>query len=505
MAGLADGTPYGNDRRRDGRPISLPYAGQPYFCSEFGGIWWNPEAAAAGRSERRARGATASGSRTRRSSTPASPGLVDALLDDPLMFGYCYTQLTDVFQEQNGIYRFDRADKLDVDRIRASPTSPRGSGDGETARAVRTPGPEPAPPGGAPAPPRRTVPTTGPAAPLERQTMSQPPDPSDVPNTAPLRPARFTLDPAFSVGDVDPRLFGSFVEHLGRCVYTGIYEPGHPTADEDGFRSDVLELVRELGVTVVRYPGGNFVSGYRWEDGVGPRRASGPRRLDLAWRRIETNAFGLDEFIAFVHEGRQVEPMMAVNLGTRGVAEALRPARVRQPPGRHRAVRPAAIAHGAKEPYGIRLWCLGNEMDGPWQIGHKTAERVRPARRRDRAGDAAGRPRASSSSPAAAPAGHADLRRVGGDGARRRPTTQVDYISLHAYYEEHDGDRDSFLASAVDMERFIEAVVATCDHVGARLEVEEADQPLLRRVERLVPDAASRTPSRRATGRRRRG
>ncbi|MFB7367285.1 alpha-L-arabinofuranosidase, partial [Streptomyces hydrogenans] len=109
------------------------------------------------------------------------------------------------------------------------------------------------------------------------------------------RTARFTLDPDFTVGRVDPRLYGSFVEHLGRCVYTGIHEPGHPAADEDGLRTDVLELVRELGVTAVRYPGGNFVSGYRWEDGVGPVEER-PRRLDVAWRSTESNRFGLGEF-----------------------------------------------------------------------------------------------------------------------------------------------------------------------------------------------------------------
>lgn len=114
-----------------------------------------------------------------------------------------------------------------------------------------------------------------------------------------MRTARFTLDPAFTVGAVNPRLFGSFVEHLGRCVYTGVFEPGHPTADAEGLRQDVLELVRELGVTAVRYPGGNFVSGYKWEDSVGPVEDR-PRRLDLAWRSTETNRFGLSEYIAFL-------------------------------------------------------------------------------------------------------------------------------------------------------------------------------------------------------------
>src|SRR5688500_18518573 len=135
-------------------------------------------------------------------------------------------------------------------------------------------------------------------------------------------PARFTLDPAFAVGSVNPRLYGSFVEHMGRRVYTRLYEPGHPAADADGLRQDVLDLARELGVTTVRYPGGNFVSGYRWEDSVGPREER-PTRLDLAWKSTETNEFGLGEFMDFCAK-TGMEPMMAVNLGTRGVEDAVR-------------------------------------------------------------------------------------------------------------------------------------------------------------------------------------
>ena len=128
-----------------------------------------------------------------------------------------------------------------------------------------------------------------------------------------------TIDPDFTVATVPARLFGSFVEHMGRCVYGGVYEPEHPSADDRGLRTDVLDLVKELGVSVVRYPGGNFVSGYRWEDGVGPREQR-PVTLDTAWRSIESNAFGLNEFMTWA--GRAgVEPMMAVNLGTRGVQD----------------------------------------------------------------------------------------------------------------------------------------------------------------------------------------
>jgi alpha-N-arabinofuranosidase len=279
--------------------------------------------------------------------------------------------------------------------------------------------------------------------------------------------ARFALDPDFSVGDVDPRLFGSFVEHLGRCVYTGIYEPGHPTADAEGLRQDVLELVRELGTTAIRYPGGNFVSGFKWEDGVGPKDER-PRRLDLAWKSTETNRFGLSEFIGFLRK-IDGEPMLAVNLGTRGVQEALDLQEYANHPS-GTALSDQRVAHGDKDPFGIRLWCLGNEMDGPWQTGHKTAEEY-------------GRVAAETARAMRQQDWADDLKLVAcGSSAQSMPTFAaweatvlqhtydlVDYISLHAYYEEKDGDRDSFLASAVDMESFIENVVATCDHVGARL------------------------------------
>ncbi len=132
--------------------------------------------------------------------------------------------------------------------------------------------------------------------------------------------ATITIDRDFTIGAVPQRLFGSFVEHMGRCVYTGIYEPGHTRADAQGFREDVLELVRELGATVIRYPGGNFVSGYNWEDGVGPAEKR-PRRLDGAWHSLETNAFGLHEFVAWSKKAG-TEIMEAVNLGTRGVDAA---------------------------------------------------------------------------------------------------------------------------------------------------------------------------------------
>jgi alpha-N-arabinofuranosidase len=271
------------------------------------------------------------------------------------------------------------------------------------------------------------------------------------------------VDPAFVVGSLDRRLFGSFVEHMGRCVYTGIYEPGHATADPDGFREDVLELVRELGVTTIRYPGGNFVSNYDWEDGVGPKEQR-PRRLDLAWRQIEPNQFGTDEFVTWSRKA-DVEPIWAVNLGTRGIKEAVElleycnlPAGTELPDRR--------VANGTPEPHDIRVWCLGNEMDGPWQIGHKTAEEY--ARLAEETANAMRRVDpglelvACGSSNAGMPT-FGEWERV----VLERTYDLVDHISLHAYYEPKDGDQASFLAASEEMDRMISSVVATADHVKA--------------------------------------
>src|SRR4051794_15343835 len=183
--------------------------------------------------------------------------------------------------------------------------------------------------------------------------------------------AHITIDPKRVVGSIDRRLFGGFVEHMGRGVYGGIYDPEHPTADSEGFRQDVLDLVRELGITTVRYPGGNFVSGFKWEDSVGPRDQR-PVRRDLAWHSLETNQVGVDEFARWCKLTGS-ELMMAVNLGTRGIEEALDLLEYSNHPS-GTALSDQRIANGSPEPHNIRMWCLGNEMDGPWQTGYRTAE-----------------------------------------------------------------------------------------------------------------------------------
>jgi alpha-N-arabinofuranosidase len=277
--------------------------------------------------------------------------------------------------------------------------------------------------------------------------------------------ARVTLDTAFTIGTPDRRLFGSFVEHMGRCVYGGIFEPGHPAADADGLRTDVLELVRELGVSVVRYPGGNFVSGYRWEDGLGPT-SDRPRRLDLAWRTIETNAFGINEFMTWARAAG-VEPMLAVNLGTRGVQEACDLLEYCNHDA-GTALSDLRRKHGAEQPYGVRLWCLGNELDGPWQVGHKTAEEY-------------GRLAAETAKAMKLVDPSIELVACGSSNSGM-PTfgawestvlehtyDHVGYISLHTYYDPGETDPASLLASAVDLDSFIDAAAATADHVAAKL------------------------------------
>lgn len=276
--------------------------------------------------------------------------------------------------------------------------------------------------------------------------------------------ATITTHHDFRVAPVDRKLFGAFVEHLGRCVYTGIYEPEHPESDDRGFRKDVIDAVRDLGISTVRYPGGNFVSGYRWEDGVGPLERR-PVRLDLAWHTTETNEFGTNEFMEWASRA-SIEPMMAVNLGTRGIMEAVDLLEYCNG-GTHTALADLRRSHGAEKPYGITMWCLGNEMDGPWQTGHKTAQEygrlAAETARAMRAVDPTLQLVACGSSNSGMPTfGRWEYEVL------QETYEDVDFISAHSYYQEHDGDLGSFLASAVDLDGFVESVAATIEAVRAQ-------------------------------------
>ena len=273
--------------------------------------------------------------------------------------------------------------------------------------------------------------------------------------------ANIKIDRNARISDIDPRLFGSFIEHLGRAVYGGVYEPGHPTADDMGFRGDVLDLVRELNVPIVRYPGGNFVSGFNWEDSVGPR-SERPRRLDLAWFSIEPNEVGIGEFQEWAKRAG-AEVMMAVNLGTRGTEAARDLVEYCNFP-RGSKFSDLRRAHGYEAPFGIKTWCLGNEMDGPWQICHKTAEEY-------------GRLAAETGKVmkwvdpdielVACGSSHSGMPTFG-DWERtvlRHSYDVVDYLSLHSYYGNRSGDTGDYLACCRDMDRFITTVAAICDEV----------------------------------------
>ena len=276
--------------------------------------------------------------------------------------------------------------------------------------------------------------------------------------------ASMTLDRDFLISDIDERIYGSFVEHLGRCVYGGIYEPGHPSADEDGFRGDVLALVRELGVPIVRYPGGNFVSNYRWEDGAGPVDKR-PKRLDLAWRTLEPNEFGVNEFMRWCKKAGAA-PMMTLNLGTRGIEQAMDLLEYcNHPQGSYWS--DLRISHGATEPHGVKVWCLGNEMDGPWQVGHKTAQEYG---------------RLASETGKAMKMFDPALELVScGSSKPSMPTFPqweaetlehtydvADFISLHQYFENYADDTASYLACSMEIDRFIRVIDGICNTVKAK-------------------------------------
>lgn len=279
-----------------------------------------------------------------------------------------------------------------------------------------------------------------------------------------MKQAEIMIDKHFILSEIDERIYGSFVEHLGRCVYEGIYQPGNPLSDEKGFRQDVAELVRALHVPVVRYPGGNFVSGYRWEDSVGPKNER-PARPDLAWHVIESNQFGLNEFMDWTKQVN-ASPMMAVNLGSRGIEAAKHLIEYTNlPKGTYYS--DLRRKHGCEQPHNIKLWCLGNEMDGPWQEGHKTAEEY------GRLAEETGRAMRlidPTIETVACGSSFFDMPTFGSweDTVLSHCYDQVDYVSMHTYYGNPEDDSQNFLANSDAMDRFIQSVISICDAVKAK-------------------------------------
>jgi alpha-N-arabinofuranosidase len=278
---------------------------------------------------------------------------------------------------------------------------------------------------------------------------------------------RVVIDSGRPVSAISPHLFGSFLEQLGRAIYEGIYEPGSKFADANGFRTDVMKEIHDLGVPLVRYPGGNFVSGYHWLDGVGPKK-SRPTVLDRAWNTLETNQFGTNEFITWA---RQVgtEPLFGLNFGT-GTAEdaAALVEYCNWPKGTKWSE--LRRAHGFEEPHNVKFWCVGNEMDGPWQIGHLPAReyglKATDAARQMRAIDPNIKLIACGSSGPFMPT-YIDWDRT----VLEECYDVVDGISLHRYWgnsDETGGDSTKYLAMNLAMDRQIEEIVAVCDTVRAR-------------------------------------
>lgn len=277
--------------------------------------------------------------------------------------------------------------------------------------------------------------------------------------------AVLTVEKQQKIGKISKNLFGSFIEHMGRAIYTGIYEPGHPLADEDGFRQDVIALVKELQVPLVRYPGGNFVSGYRWRDGIGPRE-SRPRRLELAWRSIETNQVGMDDFALWAEKvGCDVMP--AVNLGTGQPQDAADLVEYCNFQG-GTELSDLRRKNGKENPYGFQYWCIGNEMDGDWQMCHMTSqeygrkahETIKMMKWID----------PSIKVTVAGSSGVSNKTYPEWDRIVLEHTyDEADYLSLHQYYGFNpQSDREvDYLHAYLDLEDFIHSIISTADYVKA--------------------------------------
>jgi alpha-N-arabinofuranosidase len=276
--------------------------------------------------------------------------------------------------------------------------------------------------------------------------------------------ATVTAHRDFTISPIDERLYGAFLEHLGRAVYTGIYEPGHPTADANGMRGDVVELVKALDVPMVRYPGGNFVSAYNWEDGIGPKDQR-PVRLDLAWHTSESNQVGIHEFADWC-EAAGTDMMLAVNLGSRGLDAARNFVEyVNHPGGSHWS--DLRRANGRAEPWHVKLWCLGNEMDGPWQVGHKNADEYGHL-----AAETAKALRAFDKSLQLVVCGssHSNMPTYPQWEATVLEHTYdyIDHISLHMYFANPEKNTANFLALSHKLDDYIGAVAGVIDFIKAK-------------------------------------
>ena len=275
---------------------------------------------------------------------------------------------------------------------------------------------------------------------------------------------RLILDPAHTIAPVDPRIFGGFLEHLGRAIYEGVYDPRASSADENGFRKDVMAALRKLNMTAMRYPGGNFASGYHWMDGVGPKDQR-PTVRELAWQSIEPNQFGTDSFIQ-LSRLMGWTPMITVNLGTGTPEEARNWVEYCNSPAGTKYADLRA-ENGSPAPYGVKLWCLGNEMDGPWQLGHIPAEQyailAQQTARMMKDIDPSIETVACGSSTMRG-ASYLDWDRT----VLECIGPYADYVSLHRYIDNLRDDTADYLASTNSIDRRIEHMESVCRIVQAK-------------------------------------
>lgn len=276
--------------------------------------------------------------------------------------------------------------------------------------------------------------------------------------------AQILLDSNRTIAEISPLLFGGFAEHMGRCVYEGIYEPKSAHADANGLRTDVLAALRAQKYTTIRYPGGNFLSGYNWLDGVGPKEQR-PRRRELAWQSLETNHFGTNEFMGFCR-AIDAAPMLGVNMGTGAIQAAGDLVDYcNTPSGTYYA--DLRARHGYAAPHNVKYWCVGNEMDGPWQMGHLEAHeygaKAREAAKLMRWMDPSIQTILCGSSNDQMPT-YPEWDRV----ALEEAWEHMDYLSMHYYAGNRDNDTASFLASAVQFERFVDTLDGTLRYVKAK-------------------------------------
>jgi alpha-N-arabinofuranosidase len=282
--------------------------------------------------------------------------------------------------------------------------------------------------------------------------------------TMPTLKAKVFIDSERTIAPISPLLFGGFAEHMGRCIYEGIYDPKSVHADENGFRKDVLAALREQAYTTIRYPGGNFLSGYNWLDGIGPK-SQRPRRRELAWQSIESNQFGTNEFMDFC-KAINAEPMLGVNMGTGSIQSASDLVEYCNVPG-GTYWSDLRASHGCSEPHNVRYWCVGNEMDGPWQIGHldavsygnKALEAAKMMKWQD--------PKiktvlcgSSSDKMSTYPEWDRTALEIAWE--------HIDFHSMHYYAGNRENDTASYLASAVAFEQFVNTLEGTLRYVKAK-------------------------------------